>query len=45
MTNCARELSTVAAAAERISTSLDAPPAVSDPVAQAPSGPVGPHIR
>lgn len=45
VTDVARELNLVAAAADRITTILNEPAAVSDLVDQAPGGPVEPRIR
>ncbi|WP_051716362.1 ABC transporter ATP-binding protein [Streptomyces bikiniensis] len=45
VTEVARELSMVAAAAERINALLEAPAPVSDLVTEAPRGPVEPHVR
>ncbi|ONI88305.1 hypothetical protein ALI144C_07040 [Actinosynnema sp. ALI-1.44] len=45
VTEVARELSIVAASADRLNTLLDAPAPVSDLVDQAPSGPVEAHVR
>ncbi|MFE0678114.1 ABC transporter ATP-binding protein [Streptomyces sp. NPDC058867] len=45
VTEVARELSMVAAAAERINTLLDAPAPVRDLVTEAPPGPLAPHVR
>lgn len=45
VTEVARELSMVAASADRINTLLDAPAPVSDLVSRAPAGPIVPHIR
>jgi ATP-binding cassette, subfamily C, bacterial CydC len=45
VTDVARELNQVAAAAERIGTVLDAPAPVADMVAEPPPGPVEPRVR
>lgn len=45
VTEVARELSIVAASADRLNTLLDAPAPVSDLVSTPPEGPVVPHVR
>jgi ATP-binding cassette subfamily C protein CydC len=44
VTDIARELSTVASAAGRINTLIEAPAPVTDLVSRAPAGPIDPHI-